>query len=232
MPRISRAVAVGFPHHITQRGNYRQSVFERKDDYLFYLEWLKTYSSKYSLKIWAYCLMKNHVHFIAVPMESDSMARTFNTLHMRYSQFMNQRRNARGHLWQGRFFSSVLDERHLYAGMRYVENNPVRARIVKKADEYRWSSAGSHVHGTMDPVLSNDCHMLESISNWSAYLREKEDQHLIDAIHLNTRTGRPCGDSRLILRLDLSACGHAQAGKMLGRRLQAMPRGRPRKRKQ
>ena len=65
MPRISRAVAVGFPHHITQRGNYRQSVFERKDDYLFYLEWLKTYSSKYSLKIWAYCLMKNHVHFIA-----------------------------------------------------------------------------------------------------------------------------------------------------------------------
>ena len=142
MPRISRAVAVGFPHHITQRGNYRQSVFERKDDYLFYLEWLKTYSSKYSLKIWAYCLMKNHVHFIAVPMESDSMARTFNTLHMRYSQFMNQRRNARGHLWQGRFFSSVLDERHLYAGMRYVENNPVRARIVKKADEYRWSSAG------------------------------------------------------------------------------------------
>lgn len=222
MPRISRVVAVGFPYHITQRGNYRQRVFERKDDYIRYLDWLKTYSSKYSLKIWAYCLMENHVHFIAVPMEPDSMARTFNTLHMRYSQFMNQRHNTTGHLWQGRFFSCMLDERHLYAGMRYVENNPVRARIVKKADEYRWSSAGSHVYRRVAPVLSNDCHILESVSNWSAYLKEKEDKHLIDAIQRNTKTGRPCGDSRLILRLE----------KMLGRRLHAMPRGRPQKRKQ
>lgn len=177
-----------------------------------------TYSRKYSLKIWAYCLMGNHVHFIAVPMEPHSMAKTFNTLHMRYSQYINQRHNATGHLWQGRFFSCVLDERHLYSGMRYVENNPVRAKITKKADEYRWSSARSHVDGTVNPVLSNDCTMIESVAEWSAYLEEKEESRMIEAIRQNTRTGRPCGEERFVLRIEES----------LGRRLNAMPRGRPR----
>ena len=73
MPRIARAVATGFPHHVTQRGNYRKEVFEKEHDYLLYMEWLVNYSRKYSLKIWAYCLMDNHVHFITVPMEHDSI---------------------------------------------------------------------------------------------------------------------------------------------------------------
>jgi len=137
MPRIARAVAVGYPHHITQRGNYCQIVFEKDEDYLQYLEWLKLYSKRYSLKIWAYCLMQNHVHFIAVPMEPDSLAKAFNTLHMRYSQYINMRNKSAGHLWQGRFFSCVLDERHLYSGIRYIENNPVRARIATRAEEYQ-----------------------------------------------------------------------------------------------
>lgn len=76
MPRISRAVAIGYPHHITQRGNYQQHVFEDEEDYLQYLHWLKEYSRKYFLKIWAYCLMSNHVHFVCVPMEKDSLANT------------------------------------------------------------------------------------------------------------------------------------------------------------
>jgi putative transposase len=116
MTRISRVVAVGHLHHVTQRGNYRQTVFKTDQDYLLYLDWLKTYCQKHSLKMWAYCLMGNHIHFITVPMEEDSLARVFNTLPMRYSQYINDRRNARGRLWQGgqgRFFSCVLDERHL-----------------------------------------------------------------------------------------------------------------------
>jgi putative transposase len=108
MPRISRAVAIGFPHHVTQRGNYRREVFEKEDDYLTYIEWLVNYSRKYSLKIWAYCLMANHVHFISVPMEPDSMAKTFNTLHMRYSQHINKRHNVSGHLWQEGSFHVCL----------------------------------------------------------------------------------------------------------------------------
>ena len=76
MPRISRVVAVGYPHHVTQRGNYRQVVFDSETDYLHYLQWLNDYSRKYSLKIWAYCLMSNHVHFVVVPMKEDSLAKT------------------------------------------------------------------------------------------------------------------------------------------------------------
>ncbi len=172
MPRIARAVAVGFPHHITQRGNYRQRVFESDADYLQYLEWLQFYSKKYTVKIWAYCLMSNHVHFIAVPNEEDSLAKTFNTLHMRYSQYVHMRKECRGHLWQGRFFSCVLDERHLYSGVRYVENNPVRAHMVKRAEQYRWSSARAHVKMEMDDVLSDNCYLVDTIEDWSSYLRE------------------------------------------------------------
>lgn len=219
MPRIARAVAVGYPHHITQRGNYRQAVFEINEDYLQYLDWLKLYSEKYSLRIWAYCLMKNHVHFIAVPMEADSLAKTFNTLHMRYSQYFNMRNKITGHLWQGRFFSCVLDERHLYAGIRYVETNPVRARIVKRAEDYKWSSAQGHVKRKTDSVLSEGCYIAEEIKDWALYLREKEESPLVANIRHNTKTGRPCGDDGFMQRIE----------ELLGRRLVALPWGRPRR---
>jgi len=113
----------------------------------------------------------------------------------------------------------MLDERHLYAGIRYIETNPVRAGIVKKAEDYKWSSAQSHVKGERDIVLSNDCYVLKKIKDWSAYLREKEDVYVIDAIRQNTRTGRPCGDDRFAQKIE----------KLLGRRLAAFPRGGPRK---
>jgi putative transposase len=111
----------------------------------------------------------------------------------------------------------VLDEGHLYSGIRYVENNPVRAKIANNADEYRWSSARSHMHGTVDAVLSNDCTIIESVRNWSAYLQEREDTQMTEAIRQNTRTGRPCGGGKFVLRME----------ELLGRSLNAMPRGRP-----
>ncbi len=165
--------------------------------------------------------MSNHVHFIAVPMEDDALAKTFNTLHMRYSQYTNVKQNNRGHLWQGRFFSCALDEKHVYAGVRYVENNPVKARIVRKAEQYRWSSARAHVRGEADPVLAEDCYLVKRIKDWSKYLREKGDTVLVEEIRQSTKTGRPCGDEGFLLRLE----------KKLGRRLAALPRGRPRKTK-
>ena len=141
MPRIARIVAPGLPHHVTQRGNYRQNVFDDDSDRRRYLLWLKEYSHRYDLSILAYCLMSNHVHFIVIPQNDDSIARAFNAAHMLYSQYHNKKINITGHLWQGRFFSCVLDDRHLIATARYIERNPVRALIVKKPYEYIWSSA-------------------------------------------------------------------------------------------
>ena len=217
MPRIARAVAKGYPHHITQRGNYRQTVFENDDDYHQYLFWLKEYSKKYSFEIWAYCLMSNHVHFIGVPRKEDTLARTFNTLHMRYSQHINRRRKASGHLWQGRFYSTILDDVHVYAAVKYVENNPVRVKVVKKAEEYPWSSAKEHMGGPSSCVITKRFYLLEEIGNWKKYLRDGEDEALIQDIRKGTMTGRPCGSESFIQKLE----------KRFNRRLKALPPGRP-----
>jgi putative transposase len=219
MPRIARATAIGYPHHVTQRGNYQQPVFEDKDDFIQYKTWLKEYSQKYSLKIWAYCLMNNHVHFVCVPLKDDSLPRTFNTLHMRYSQYFNNKKGAKGHLWQGRFFSCILDERHLYAAMRYVENNPVRAKIVKSPEEYKWSSARGYVSKDDEPILNGDCYLKKEIKDWLVFLKEKDSNQLIEDIRKNSLTGRPCGNDTFIQSIE----------GILGRKLKAMTRGRPQK---
>ncbi|NOY54248.1 MAG: transposase, partial [Deltaproteobacteria bacterium] len=159
--------------------------------FLQYKTWLKEYSKKFGLKIWAYCFMRNHVHFVCVPQSEDSLARTFNTLHMRYSQYFNRKKGAVGHLWQGRFFSCPLDEAHLYSAIRYVEKNPVSAKIVRSPENYKWSSAKGHIHKISDPVLSKDCYLTKRIEDWRGYLMEKEDERLVNDIRKNSLTGRP-----------------------------------------
>lgn len=219
MPRISRAVAVGYPHHITQRGNYRQTVFTSDEDLNKYLQLLQKYSAKYSLKIWAYCLMSNHVHYVAVPMNDYSLAKTFNALHMMYTRYFNQKSGGNGHLWQGRFYSCVLDEPHVYAAMRYVENNPVRAKMVDRPENYQWSSAASHVYKHPDPVLAEGCYLTEVVKDWREYLYGNADPHMTAALIQSTKTGRPCGDEAFTGIIE----------GITGRRLTAMPVGRPRR---
>ena len=156
MPRIARLVAPGFPHHITQRGNYGQTVFFDDNDRQRYLSWIIEYSKKYSSSILVHDLMPNHVHFIAIPKNKDSLARTFNMAHMRYAQYINRKMEKRGHLWQGRFYSCVLDAYHLIAAARYIERNPVRANMVKEPWEWPWSSASAHINKTKSILALDD----------------------------------------------------------------------------
>lgn len=165
--------------------------------------------------------MSNHVHYVAVPLNDDSLAKTFNALHMMYSRSFNQKGGGNGHLWQGRFFSCVLDEPHVYAAVRYVENNPVRAKMADKAEDYRWSSAGAHVCEKPDFVLSDDCYLTERITDWRRYLNEKENTAMSDTLFQNTKTGRPCGDEAFISHIE----------SLVGRKLTALPAGRPKKTK-
>jgi len=240
MPRISRAIARGYPHHITQRGNYRQTVFAEEGDYVRYVELLAGFAPKYGLEIWAYCLMPNHVHFIGVPGRQESLARTFNTVHMLYAQYFNRKQNAIGHLWQGRFFSCVLDERHLYAAVRYVEMNPVRAGIVQAPQDYPWCSAKSHMDmasasasayagadvgavgvsaGLVDPLLSGRCFLTESVNDWGQYLGQDQDREATAGVIRATKIGRPCGKEDFVKQME----------GLLNRRFTTLPRGRPRK---
>ncbi len=121
MARTARVVAVGYPHHVIQRGNRRQKVFFSDQDKIYYLELLQQKSQKYRLDIWAYCLMDNHVHLIVEPHSAESIAMAIGETHKDYTRMINFRESWRGHLWQDRFKSFVMDERYLYAAMRYVE---------------------------------------------------------------------------------------------------------------
>jgi len=175
MPRIARIIVPNLSYHITQRGNFRQNIFEDDTDRIVYLEWLQEYGQRYGTKFWAYCLMTNHVHYIAVPEDEKSIAQTFNQTQMRYSQYTNRKRNRRAHLWQGRFYSCLLDEEHLYAAIRYVERNPVRAKIVQQSETYKLSSAYAHVLEREDPLLSMDCPLIETIEDWNLYMSQQDD---------------------------------------------------------
>lgn len=219
MARLARSTVVGYPHHVVQRGNYDQPVFETEADYSRYLGWLRTYASRYAVDIWAYCLMPNHVHFICVPRTDGALARAFNTLHMRYAQYFNGRRAVTGHLWRARFMSCVLDEPSVHEEVRFIEANPVRAGLVSRADAYSWSSARSHVTGQPDPVLADGCFRRGAVSDWEAYLSGAGDEAVLRRVRERLRTGRPAGDAAFVRGLEA----------ILGRRLEALPRGRPRK---
>ena len=130
MPRNARAVAPSIPYHITQRGSNRQAVFFRLSDRKLYLQLIRENMAEAGVQIIAYCLMTNHVHFVAVPEREDSLAILFGRAHGRYSQAVNTRLGRSGHLWQARYHSCALEGAHLWKGIRYVEANPCRAGIV------------------------------------------------------------------------------------------------------
>lgn len=217
--RTSRIIAPGLPHHVLQFGNYGHQVFKEAGDYEIYLGWLAEYGKRFSVEIWAYCLMPNHIHFVCVPHTGTGLARIFNTLHMRYAQFFNARHRVQGHLWQGRFYSSILDDDHAFEAVRFVETNPVRWRLVDDASAYPWSSARSHITSTANPVLQGGSSIEARVSDWAGYLQGPCDIPAIESLRKNMKMGKPCGSAEFMNQLE----------SLLGRKLERRPRGRPRK---
>lgn len=220
MPRIARVVVAGVAHHVTQRGNRCEVVFFSEADRQRYLQLLLHYSLQYGLKTLAYCLMTNHVHLVCIPEKAESLARVFKPVNLRHAQYVNWTQNLGGRLWQGRFFSCALDDAHLWAAIRYVERNPVRARLVARAEQYPWSSAPAHCGLRTDPLLCPLPSGLEEMRpSWAIWLREDEAPEVLARLRLHTRTGRPAGDKSFVARLE----------SMLGRVLWPQSLGRPRK---
>lgn len=202
MARIARVVAPGYPHHITQRGNRRQQTFFCDDDYLAYLELMAEWCRKCRVEIWAWCLMPNHVHLIAVPQTEEGLARAIGEAHRRYTRRINFRENWRGHLWQERFASFPMDESHLLAAARYVEMNPVAAGLVATPRDYRWSSARAHLDGVND-ALATVAPLLEMVGDWNSFLslspNHDQDRELM---RKHERTGRPLGKASFVENLE------------------------------
>jgi putative transposase len=210
------------PYHVTQRGNRRERVFFDDSDRQAYLNFLGHYSERHSLEVLAYCLMDNHVHLVVVPATVASLRRALKPVHLLHAQRINLRRDWCGHLWQDRFFSSALDERHLWTAIRYVELNPVRAGMIARAESYGWSSAAAHCGLRSDRILSKQsewCRLLGRVADWPAWLAEAVDSASQASLRENTRKGLPTGSKEFVRSVEQET----------GRILTRPSRGRPAK---
>ena len=213
MARIARVIAPGLPHHVTQRGNRRQTTFFCDEDFQIYIDLMAHWCAKYHVDIWAWCLMPNHVHLIAVPTAEAGLARAIGEAHRRYTRHVNFRHDWRGHLWQERFASFPMDEAHLLAAARYIEMNPVAANLVSDPGQYPWSSAKAHLND-QDDGLVNRAPLLDLVSDWQSFLKLSNEEEL-EILHKHEKTGRPLGNLSFVESIEV----------LLARTLRPLPPG-------
>ena len=216
MARSSRLVVPGCPHHVTQRGNRRQTVFFDDADYRDYIALMAESCAKAGTAVWAYCLMPNHVHMILVPKHEDGLRAAVSDTHRRYARRVNAREDWGGHLWQGRFASFPMDEAHLLACARYVELNPVRAKLHRSPRAWPWSSARAHLGGKDDALVSV-APLLDLVPDWKTFLAGGLDDAALGAIRGSERSGHPLGDAAFFKKLK----------RRFGRDVKPAKRGRP-----
>jgi putative transposase len=194
----------GVPHHVTQRGNDRQQVFFRDGDQAAYLTLLREHALANSVEVVAYCLMPNHVHLVVVPASSAGLHKALKAVHGQYAQRVNRMKDRTGHLWQGRYFSSPLDQRYFLNAVRYVELNPVRARMVARAEQYLWSSAASHCGGQAESLVTPSARWsaLAGITDWSLWLQAGLPEESLTALRRHGSQNMPCGADEFIAGLE------------------------------
>lgn len=220
MSRAPRIVIPGEPHHITQRGNRRGDLFFSTSDRERFVEWLGVASLKYGLSILAHCLMTNHIHLEAIPAEKESLHLTLKSVFTKYALRLNSQHDWTGYVVQNRYFSSPLDEKHASICIRYIEENPVRAKIVATKEQYRWSSAYYRARSIQDPLIdqSNSWYqrLVLSPSNTPDAVLSSE---LVQRLHCAHARNLPIGDEEFIRRLECDS----------GRVLRVRGPGRPRR---
>jgi putative transposase len=194
------------------------NLFRDDADRERYLELLNDLAGRCGLQFWSWCLMSNHVHFVAVPKEEDSLARVIGEAHRRYTRMINLREGVRGHLFQERFHSfPIQEDRYLLAVGRYVELNPVRAGMVRKAEAYAWSSARHHAEGAPDRLVRKSP-FNEMVDHWKEFVGGGDEERELKEIRARVKTGRPWGAGKWVKGLE----------KKVGRMLEPRPVGRPR----
>jgi putative transposase len=214
-------VIPGLAHHVTQRGNRREAIFFEEGDQEIYLDMLAEQTRKADVAVWAYCLMPNHVHLILLPTRSDGLGRAVGETHRRYTNFINARGRWTGHLFQSRFASVVLDHDHLIRAVRYVSMNPVRARLVARPEDWKWSSVRAHLTGADDglvkvrSVLDRIPHLKELLQASAGTATATEDD--FSDLRRAESTGRPLGTAEFVADLE-SLLGRKIARRSPGRK--------------
>jgi len=171
-------------------------------DYQAYLALMAEWCGKFNVSVWCYCLMPNHTHLIAVPETEEGLRRAIGEAHRRYSVMINSRQQWTGHLWQGRFSSFPMDEAYLLAAARYIEMNPVRAKLSPDPYAWQWSSAKAHADGA-DDILVKVSPLLEMVGNWKSFLKDTDEEDAT-LIRRHERTGRALGSDFFLESLELA----------------------------
>lgn len=201
MARLARVVVPGHPHHVTQRGNGRARTFFGDGDYALYRDLLAENCRAAEVAVWAWCLMPNHVHLILVPSDPDGLRRALARVHRSYAGVIQARRKRSGHFWQGRFGAVAMDEAHLMAALRYVSLNPVRARLVERAQDWRWSSTPAHLRGK-DDGLTALAPIRDRVPCFADLLGSEPEEDLFGHLRAAESIGRPLGDDRFLTRIE------------------------------
>lgn len=218
MARLARAVFPGIPHHVTQRGNGRAQTFFSDADYALYRDLLAEHCAAAGVEVWAWVLMPNHVHLVLVPPDADAIRRALAPVHRRYAGHIHVREERTGHFWQGRFGCVAMDEAHLAAAVRYIALNPVRARLVERARDWRWSSVHAHLDPAVEDGLTATAPLHARYPDLAAAIEAGEDLELSARLRKAETIGRPLGDAAFLEQLEARS----------GRRLAPGKPGRPR----
>ena len=218
MSRLGRYFLPGQPLHVIQRGNDRAAIFFDDEDRTLYRAWLVEAAARYGLSVHAYVLMTNHVHLLATPEDAESLPRTMQSLGRRYVRHINNAYRRTGTLWEGRYRAAPIDaEDYFLACCRYIELNPVRARMVAHPRDYSgtggpWSSWHAHAQGASDPLAVD--HPI-----YRALFRAALSEEFVGELRAATNGGWALGGERFKRKIAKGA----------GRRAEPLPAGRPRK---
>ena len=155
MPRLPRFLLENACYHVITRGNQKQAIFFKDEDYLTYLMLLRRYKRKHKAKLYAFCLMTNHIHLVV---ECHKLTKLMHSINLSYAKYFNNKYKKVGHLWQDRFKSiTITKDKYLLDCLQYVEYNPVRAKIIDEPAKYPWSSYQNRILGKSDNILDQVC---------------------------------------------------------------------------
>ncbi len=202
MARLSRITVPDLPHHVTQRGNRRQSLFLVDEDYALYRDLMAERCKANGVECWAYCLMPNHVHLILTPKNPEGLSKAVGEAHRRYTAFFNARARVTGHLFQARFASTAMDEAHCLAAMRYLAFNPVRAKLVQQPADWPWSSAGAHVRRRSDALVNVKPLLALAPDPKELFTLSRNEAHDLFNLETKSATGRPLGSDVFIAAVE------------------------------
>lgn len=224
MARKPRVCPVGVAQHIVQRGNNRQICFGREADFTAYAHWLREASERFAVQVHAWVFMTNHVHLLATPAAPDAVSRMMQHIGRHYVQYFNHQWGRSGTLWEGRFKSCLVQDReYLLQCYRYIELNPVRARMVDDPADYRWSSYRSNGLGVKSSLRTPPPEYLalgdadSRLASYRALFRAHVDEDLVRELRAVTDRGLALGDSRFVEKME----------RLTGRRLRPGRMGRP-----